>query len=88
MGSSASRAMVYTLPDCPKCEELKEWLGDRGVEFDVRSFNTKAQTEFIMRNIFGNPPILEWGERAAPSEELFLGEVLDEEKVKEIIGVG
>ena len=88
MVSSASRAMVYTLPNCYKCEELKEWLSNRGVEFNVSSFDTKVQTEFIMRNIFGNPPIPERGEKAASSEELFLGEVLDEEKVKEIIGDG
>jgi glutaredoxin len=88
MGSAASRATVYTLPDCPKCEELKEWLGEEGVEFDVRSFDTETQLEFIMRNVFGNPPILERGEMLAPSEDLFPNEALDEAKVKEILGSG
>lgn len=88
MGSAASRATVYTLPDCPKCEELKEWLGEEGVDFDVRSFDTETQLEFIMRNVFGNPPILERGEMLALSEELFPNEALDEAKVKEILGSG
>lgn len=88
MGSAASRATVYTLPDCPKCDELKSWLNEEGVEFDVRAFDTETQLEFIMRNVFGNPPILERGERFAPSEELFPNDALDEVKAKEILGSG
>jgi arsenate reductase-like glutaredoxin family protein len=85
MGSAASRATVYTLPDCAKCEELKEWLSGEGVEFNVKAFDTEAQLEFIMRNEFGNPPILVRGEKFAPSEVLFPNEVLDEGKAKEIL---
>ena len=88
MGSAASRATVYTLPDCPKCDELKSWLNEEGVEFDVRAFDTETQLEFIMRNVFGNPPILERGEMFAPSEELFPNDALDEVKAKEILGSG
>jgi glutaredoxin len=87
MGSSGSNPRVYTLPDCPKCDKLKKWLSDRGVEFDVRDFDTEAQTDFIMRNMFGNPPILELGESFAPSEELFTDEKLDETKALEVLGV-
>ncbi|TET72358.1 hypothetical protein E3J39_02510 [Candidatus Bathyarchaeota archaeon] len=88
MGSAASRATVYTLPDCPKCDELKSWLNEEGVEFEVRAFDTETQLEFIMRNVFGNPPILERGEMFAPSEELFPNDALDEVKAKEILGSG
>lgn len=88
MGPSASRVTVYTLPDCSKCDELKRWLSEEGVEFDVRAFDTETQMEFIMKNVFGNPPILERGDLLAPSEELFSGEALDEGKAKEVLGFG
>lgn len=78
---------VYTLPDCPKCEELKGWLSEKQIDFDVKPFDTEAQTDFIMRNMFGNPPILELGESFAPSEELFPNEKLDENKVLEVLGI-
>jgi glutaredoxin len=85
MGSSGSNLRVYTLPDCPKCDKLKKWLGDRGVEFDVSDFDTEAQTDFIMKNMFGNPPFLEVGETAFSSEDLFKEEELDEAKVLEVL---
>ncbi len=86
MGSAGILPRVYTLPDCPKCDELKEWLQDESVEFDVQSFDTDAQLEFIMKNMFGNPPILELGDDAYPSEVLFPKEVLDVDKLKEVLG--
>lgn len=78
--------MVYTLPDCPNCTALKKWLEEQEIPFEERPFDTEAQLEFIMRNMFGNTPILEAGSRALPSEELFVGEELDEEKVREVLG--
>jgi glutaredoxin len=86
MGSTGLRPSVYTLPDCPKCETLKGWLTEKGVDFDVKAFDTETQLEFIMNNQFGNPPILEIGDSVAPSEELFPHEVLDERKLKEVLG--
>jgi glutaredoxin len=78
---------VYTLPDCPKCDKLKGWLSEKQIDFDVKPFDTEVQTDFIMRNVFGNPPILELGESFAPSEELFLDEKLDETKILEVLGI-
>jgi len=86
MGSSKPRPRVYTLPDCPNCTTLKKWLEEQEITFEERPFDTEAQLEFIMRNMFGNPPILEAGSRALPSEELFVDEELDEEKVREVLG--
>lgn len=76
---------VYTLPDCHYCEFLKGWLMERRIEFEERLFDTEAQIDLIMRNVFGNPPILEVGIRVATSEELFSGENLDEERVSEVL---
>lgn len=59
MDSVRSRPRVYTLPACPKCDVLKEWLSERAIDFEEKAFDTEAQLDFIMRNFFGNPPILE-----------------------------
>lgn len=76
---------VYSLPDCPKCDKLKSYLVTRNIRFQDRWFDTEAQTEFIMMNMFGNPPILANGEKVEPSERLFEGENLREELVMEIL---
>jgi arsenate reductase-like glutaredoxin family protein len=88
MSSSRSRATVYTLPDCAKCDTLKEWLADNEKDYESKSFTTEAQLEFIMKNLFGNPPFLEVEERVASSEELFPNDTLNEEKVLEVLGHG
>jgi glutaredoxin len=81
-------ATVYSLPDCPKCDKLKEWMKENEIEFETKWFDTEAQTEFIMRNMFGNPPVLTFGDRVEPSEVLFEGEKLKEELVKEVLRSG
>ena len=86
MGSPKPCPRLYTLPDCPNCTALKNWLEERGIQFEERIFDTEAQVEFIMRNMFGNPPIIEVGVRAIPSEEMFIDGILDEEKVREVLG--
>lgn len=79
---------IYSLPDCPKCEKLKDWMRKKGVEFETKWFDTEAQTEFVMRNMFGNPPILTCGDRVEPSEMLFDGEILNEDLVKDVLNSG
>lgn len=79
---------VYSLPDCPKCEKLKKYLKGREIEFESKWFDTENQTNFIMMNMFGNPPILTKGDRVEPSETLFEGELLKEEFVLEVIESG
>ncbi len=88
MSASSLNVRVYSLPDCPKCDKLKVWLKERGVEFEAKWFDTEAQTEFVMRNMFGNPPILEVGDRAEPAETLFEGEALIEARVMEVLNIG
>ncbi len=78
---------VYSLPDCAKCEVLKGWLKERGIEFEAKWFNSEAQTEFVMRNMFGNPPILEVEEKCVSSEDMFPGGNLDERVVRDFLGV-
>lgn len=82
------KVTVYSLPDCPKCEKLKEWLNKNKIDFESKWFDTEAQTNFIMSNMFGNPPIMTYGEILQPSETLFEGEMLKEEMVLEILSNG
>ena len=85
MGSAKPGTRVYTLPDCPNCTALKRWLKEQEISFEERVFDTEAQLDFIMRNMFGDPPILEVSTRVLQSEELFFDEELDEEKVREAL---
>ncbi len=82
MDGSKDVARVYSLPDCKKCEELKSWLKERGVPFEAKWFDSEAQTDFVMKNMFGNPPILELGERCVASEEMFPGGKLEKSVVE------
>ena len=81
---------VYSLPDCPKCDKLKAYLKSQKIEFEAEWFDTENQTDFVMMNMFGNPPILSLGEKEVvkPSEELFEGETLVEERVLEMLESG
>ena len=40
-----------------------------------------------MRNMFGNPPILEVGDRCAAAEEMFPGGKLSEDVVRDLLNV-
>ena len=81
------KVTVYSLPDCPKCEKLKNFLKGSDVDFEAKWFDTEAQTDFIMMNMFGNPPILTLGDniRVEPSENLFDGEELKQDQVLEAL---
>jgi glutaredoxin len=81
------KVTIYSLPDCPKCDKLKKFLESSKVDFEARWFDTEAQTDFIMMNMFGNPPILtlEDNARVEPSETLFEGEELKQDLVLEVL---
>ncbi len=81
------KVTVYSLPDCPKCEKLKDFLKSSEVDFEARWFDTAAQTDFIMMNMFGNPPILAVGDnaRVEPSENFFDGDELKKDFVLEAL---
>jgi len=73
---------LYTLPGCSHCETLKDWLKRNDISYEEEFFNSEAQVEFIMKNIFSDPPILELASKILTYEEIFRGEELDEEKLK------
>jgi glutaredoxin len=81
-----SRLIVYTIPQCHRCEELKRWLREHGMSFEERTMDTEARVELIMRNVFGDPPIIELGARTVSHEGFFRDEALDEERLMEVLG--
>ena len=87
MNALNSVVTVYSLPDCKKCEELKKWLKESHIAFEARWFDSEAQTEFVMRNMFGNPPILEVDGRCAAAEDMFPGGLLSEGVVRDVLNV-
>jgi hypothetical protein len=87
LNKTSSAIKVYSLPDCHRCDELKTWLKAQNIDFEAKWFDSEAQTEFVMRNIFGNPPILEFGDRCAAAEEMFPTGTLNEGIVRDVIGV-
>ena len=84
--NTTNSVRVYSLPDCHRCEELKAWLKEHEVGFEAKWFDSEAQTEFVMRNMFGNPPILEVGEACAAAEEMFPEGSLSEGVVRKVLG--
>ncbi|MBS7620028.1 hypothetical protein KEJ21_05220 [Candidatus Bathyarchaeota archaeon] len=61
---------------------MKKHIKELGKSFEEKVFNTETQVELIMKNVFGNPPILEVGSKIFSSEDLFHNDVLNEEKLK------
>ena len=59
----------------------------QSIPFEAKWFDTEAQTEFVMRNIFGNPPILELGNRCVSAEEMFPRGELSESVVRDVLNV-
>ena len=87
MSASNSVVKVYSLPDCKKCEVLKAYMKDKGIPYEAKWFDTEAQTEFVMRNMFGNPPILELGDQCVSVEDMFPGGELSEDVVRGLLNV-
>ncbi|MBS7630402.1 NrdH-redoxin [Candidatus Bathyarchaeota archaeon] len=82
MSSPKQIPRVYTIPNCSRCDTLKKHIKELGKSFEEKVFNTETQVELIMKNVFGNPPILEVGSKIFSSEDLFHNDVLNEEKLK------
>lgn len=74
---------IYTLPDCPNCDTLKEWLRNKGIEFESHHFDVDIHTDLVMKNIFESPPLIVMDDgRITGSESLFNTKGLDEAYVE------
>jgi len=71
LSDKSDKLIIYTQPGCSKCDTLKEWFKNEGIEFEEKLFDTEAQTEMIMMNIFDDPPFLGVNGKVMSSSELF-----------------
>ena len=76
---------LYTLPGCIHCNTLKEWLKKESIAFEENPFDTDAQVDFIMQNIFSDPPILKVDAKIFTPQEIFNGDELVEGKLRELL---
>ncbi|MCD6202914.1 MAG: glutaredoxin family protein [Methanophagales archaeon] len=78
---------VYSTKVCPHCKQVKDFLAAAGVEYeDVDITSAEALTELRMNGVFTLiTPVLQVGSTFITHDELFDGEDLNVEKLKEIV---
>lgn len=78
---------VYTTEICPSCKKVKEFLAAEGEEYgEVDITTAEALTELRMNGVFTlTTPIVQIGSVFLTHEDLFNGEELKKEKIKEEI---
>ncbi|MGQ9513869.1 MAG: glutaredoxin domain-containing protein [Thermoproteota archaeon] len=71
---------VYTTPNCVRCEQLKRWLKNNGIDFEEMDLSsTEVQAELIMKDVYStSSPILQIEKSFILAKELFEGERLNE----------
>jgi len=74
--------IVYTQPGCKNCETLKSWLKAKKLKFKEKTFDTEAQVEMIMKNVFGDPPYLQVEDKVLCSNEMFESGIIIESAIK------
>ncbi|MHA1594947.1 MAG: glutaredoxin family protein [Candidatus Baldrarchaeia archaeon] len=76
---------VFTSKDCPKCEILKKFLTDKGIQFRERRIDDpENMTDAIMLDIYTVPAMVK-GSRVLRTEEMFSGSSLREDVVLRFI---
>ena len=79
---------VHSLPECPKCEQLKNALMDRHLEY-TRLIMTSAEslTELRINGVFAlSAPVLQVGTTFFTVEDLFDGDTLKD--LDQVEGLG
>ncbi len=81
---------VYSTKVCPHCREVKEFLASEGKEYeDVDITTPEALTELRMNGVFTLiTPVVQVGDVFLTHDELFNGEELRKERLKELIEAG
>jgi len=69
------KPVVYTSSGCPKCSMLKNWLKNRGFEFEEKTLDTEVVANLVMKNIVVlSAPILEVEGTFYAPDQLFDGD--------------
>ncbi|MHC1600768.1 MAG: glutaredoxin family protein [Candidatus Nezhaarchaeales archaeon] len=82
-----TKIKLYVSPQCPRCEVLKKALNEMGVKYDVLDISeSDVMADLVMRDIFlTETPALEVGDRFFYAEDLFNGDKLLINKLREIL---
>ncbi len=82
-----TKVKVYSTKVCPHCKMVKELLMREGVSYeDVEITDPEALTELRMNGVFTLiTPVVQVGSTFLTHEELFNGDDLKSEKLKELI---
>lgn len=80
-----AKIIVYTTEYCPKCNKLKNFLKENAISFEVADMSTpEALTELRFNGVFtATAPVLQIDERFLTYNELFHGEEVNSEKIRE-----
>jgi len=81
------RVKLYVSPMCPRCEMLKRALKEMNVEYEVLDIsNSDVMADLVMRDIFlTETPALEVGDHVFFASDLFNGDHLLVDKLREVI---
>lgn len=78
--------IVYSLENCPHCEQLKEYLNKGGYSFVERDLSTaESLTELRVNGVFVNEaPVLQQNDEFYTSDDLFSGGKLNSDRIAKI----
>ena len=84
------RTLVYSKKDCPNCDALKQLLKKENIQYEtVNIFTPDAMTDLAMNNVITrSAPVLQIEDRFYTTRELCTQDIIDQNKVKEIIKSG
>ncbi len=73
MSAGVAEIVVFTLPVCPRCEVVKEWLENEDVEFVEMSMESaEGITELRVNGCFAmEAPVVKYGDKFLEESELF-----------------
>lgn len=78
---------VYTTSNCPRCKLLKKWLQNNKVQFGEKSMeDSDVAADLTMRDVYIlAAPILESQGKLHLVDELFSGDELNENTIRELV---
>ena len=78
------KVIIYTLPNCPQCKELKKELKKKKIKFSEKDMGSpESRTTLLMNNVFTlEAPVLQCGKRFYYGNDLS-----DEEGIDGVLAV-
>lgn len=89
LAMTLNEVIVYTTPNCPKCNLLKRWLKENSIPYKEKNLaEPDVMAELIMRDIFAlSAPVLRVSDKFYLTHEIFDAESLKTSLLIQILGV-